>query len=125
MSKNERLTPLDAEKIFLSADVDVLFGRLVPRRPGRPHLRDLAGVFVWMDFGPALKGSRGRYNTAIALRAAAYVAHTIWLWVAPPPLGDAYPPPSEARRAYTALPVRPLLSYGPRPRFSWLARPDG
>ena len=90
-----------------------------------PHLRDFAGFVVRVDFGPALKSLRGRHKTATAVRATAFVAGSICVWVAPPPSGDAYPPPSEARRTYTALSVCPLLSDGHRPRFSWLARPDG
>ena len=76
---------------------------------------------------PLFKSSRGRYKTviAIAARAAAFVARAICVWVAPPPSDDAYPPPSEARRTYTALSVRPMLPDGHRPRFSWLARPEG
>ena len=63
----------------------------------------LLAFFVWMDFGPAFS-SRGRYKTVIALRAAAYVAHTIRLWVALPPLGDAYVPPTLGGPTYhTAL----------------------
>ena len=51
-----------------------------PRRPYTPHLRDLAGFVVRVDFGPAFKSSQGRYKTAIAARAAACVARTICVW---------------------------------------------
>ena len=98
---------------------------LFPRRTPTFHLRDLRGLVIRMDFGPAFKSSRGRYKTATAVHAAAFVARAICVWVAPPPSGDAYPPPLEARRTYTALSVHPLLSDRHRPHFSWLTGPDG
>ena len=82
-------------------------------------------VDVRVDFGPTFISSRGRYKTATAVRAAAFVARAICVWMAPPPSGDVYPPPSEARCTYTALSVRLLLSDWHRSRFSWLAGPDG
>lgn len=71
-----------------------------PRRPGTPHLRGLAGFFVWMDFGPALRSIRGRYKTAIAVRAAAFVARDLCV-VAPP-----------SRETPTSHPRRPDVPYG-------------
>ena len=57
---------------------------LHPRRTPTFHLRDLRGLVIRMDFGPAFGSLQGRYKTAIAVRAAAFVARDLLL-VAPPP----------------------------------------